>query len=432
MAIMLREFIGGISAKTVGDYGNSIDLKESAQPKANVDALAPNSLMVEIEGLHAAPFATGNYTRYTAKALKASIPSWTSPYRRPLLKHHNEDNGEPIGRVISAEYVTKNTRSGTPALKFLVNVPDKDAIEGVKNGLLLTTSVGVTAYEVKCSICGAHITNAEEGCPNGHNRGDTYEGETCYWDIENFRAKEISYVDVPSDMYAKNLNYYPAVEKRGSETQIKESLDDKLATKKGEEQMEEKLKEAEAKIADFEKKVADLAEEKKASESKAVELEESVKALNEKITELEKTNAELKESLDESVKLKETLESEIANTKAELKESVTDTFLTLREALGRKVADVETIKARSLDSLKDSIVDMKESFTAQANSKAVEMKESQQKDDEGVQGGKVADLANSIKNPAAVDVKESEQVTNSVDLKAGLQNIFSSVMAARC
>ena len=432
MAIMIREFVenGKSFAKRVSDYHAPVSLTEGAKaPKSNVDALDPNSLMVEIEGLHAVPFATRNFTRYTAKALRASVPSWTNPYRRPLLKHHNEENGEPIGRIIAAEYVTRDTRSGTPALRFTVNVPDQAAIEGVKNGLLSTTSVGVIAHDVRCSICGEPITDVEEGCPNGHERGSTCQkddgtSEICYWDVHAMEAKELSYVDVPSDMYAKNIDYYPAQDKKSSnQPQLKESLDKNLQNK-GEqhmpEEMKAKLEEATAKVSELETKVTELTEAKTASESKVVELTESVEKLTAQVTELTEQKSALETAAKEAAELKESMEKEIADTKAALKESMTETYVTLREAMGDKVENVDSIKERPVEALKYSILDMKESLSK----KSVKSKKEEPK--------ATIDpaAAGSVKDPSlnAPELNESVQ-TERIDLKAGLKSIFGDIMS---
>lgn len=434
MAIMIREFVenGKNFAKKVSDYHAPLSLTEGVNVKSNVDALDPNSLMVEIEGLHAVPFATRNFTRYTAKCLKDSIPSWTNPYRRPLLKHHNEENGEPIGRIVAAEYLSRNTRSGTPALKFTVNIPDEQAKEGVRNGLLSTTSVGIIAHDVRCSICGAPITDVEEGCPNGHERGNVCEmsdgtSETCYWDIHRMEAKELSYVDVPSDMYAKNIDYYPVRDKSSNQPQLKESLDKNLQNK-GEqhmpEEMQAKLDEANAKVSELETKVTELTEANKASESKVTELTESIKSFEAQVAELTEKKTSLEAAAEEAAQLKESMEQEIAEAKAALKESMADTFVTLREAMGDKVEDVEAIKSRPVEALKYSILDMKESLAK----KTVASKNEEDNDDKKVTPA----AAGSVANPTigAPELAESHK-SKPVDLKAGLKSVFDAVLSAR-
>ena len=431
---MIREFLENNAAgfaTDVGDYKASLNITEADH--TNVDAVAPDSIMVEIEGIHAAPFSTRNYTRYTPKCLRDSVNSWTQPYRRPLIKHHNEENGEPIGRIVSAEYTTRNTRSGTPALKFTVNVPDEKAKESIQNGLLSTVSIGVIAHDIRCSICGKPILDAERGCENGHKRGVTYtldsgEKATCYWDIHEMEAKELSYVDVPSDMYAKTIDIYPAEKHSSNQSSIKESLDSSnIIPEEGEQNMAEQQNELEKTVSELKAKISELTEAKKASDDKATELAETKDKLEKQVAELTEAKKALETSIEESKQLKETMEAEIADTKAKLKESMADTYATLREALGSKVKDIENIKARSVDSLQDSIIDMKESLAAK---QAVDVKESAEEKAPETKKVDLKEAAGSVKDPSVKGTADSKEVER-VDLKAGLASIFSSVMSAR-
>lgn len=419
-------------AENAADYDGTLEMTEASHAKTDVDAIDPNSLMVEIEGIHAAPFATRNYTRYTAKCLKNSIASWTHPYRRPLLKHHNEENGEPIGKIVAAEYMSRNTRSGTPAIKFTVNVPDEDAKKRIKNGLLSTTSIGVIAHDVRCSICGSPITDAKKGCPKGHHRGAAYDGKTCYWDIHDMEAKELSYVNVPSDMYAKNVDIYPAQEPESSnQPQIKESLD--MNTGKGEqEQMAEpnkptELEEAKAKVSELQSKVTELEEAKKSSEGKVAELTEANNKLTAQVAELQESINGLNAAAEEAKQLKESMEKEIADAKAEVKESLAGQYVALREALGHKVDDMEKIKSRSTESLKDSIMDMRESLNS-AKDKAPEEKPEPPKGDLDTK-----ESAGRVKDPTLNDGKDEKasKKKKQVSLREAAMDIFSGVMSAR-
>lgn len=227
MALMIREYTGDKFIKT-NEIKTPLNLTEATiETNVSDEAIDPNSLMVEIEGIHAYPHATRNFTRYMPKCLKNSISLWTTPYRRPLIKHHNEENGEIIGRICAAEYKTSKTLSGTPALVFTVNVPGEEAKKDVKNGILSTASIGVMAYDVRCSICGTHLEDGDE-CEHERGREYTVNGkkEVCYWDVYSMEPKELSYVIVPSDIYAKNTKIYPATNSRNKPI-IKECLNNK-------------------------------------------------------------------------------------------------------------------------------------------------------------------------------------------------------------
>ena len=430
IAIAIKEYVDAKFTTPVSS--GEIQLTEGALALQKDNYIDPDSLMVEIEGIHASPAATRNFTRYMPKALKASVPTWTAPYRKPLIEHHNEENGQIIGRIIDAEYVTKNTLSGTPALKFTVNVPDERAKKDIKSGLLATTSIGATAHDVRCSICGSHIESAEEGCPNGHERGGRYNGETCYWDIYSIEGKELSFVVVPADPYSQKTAVYPATESTSKKpTVIKESYTEdnqedglSIPSEKG-----ANMAKKEVTAEDLAAEVASLKESLDAQTKKAVELEESLKEATEKIEALEKEKVELSESaqtleasnkdFEEALKsetaLRESLEQEISDTKAQLKESVLDMYVSLRESLGYET-DAEKVSSRSVESLKDSVVDLKESLSLKSAAPVVEVKE------------KVEVKPNSVEDPT---LKESEDEDNKkisvrekIDLKSGLANLF--------
>ena len=419
MAMMIKEQIDKDFLSIVDGFNQHLDLSEAA----GSSVIDPNSIMVEIEGIHAAPFATRNYTRYTPNCLKKSVASWTNPYRRPLIKHHNEEDGEIIGRICEAKYITKNTRSETPALLFTVNIPGEQAKADVKSGLLETTSIGVIAHSVKCSICGQELANGET-CE--HERGAIYNGETCYWDIHEMEAKELSYVIVPSDMYAKNIDIYPATASNSKVKAFAESLNQDLNLTKGDitdmpEDLKVKLQESEAKVTALTQEVT--------------ELKEAATQTSEKIAELEKTNSDLtavKESLEqeleglktekddltqkmtEAAQMREGLEAQVAEVKAELKEALVQNFVTMREALGHSDVDVEAVKNRSEESIKDSISDLSKDF-----------KESLTKKDKDI-----SNLGNTLQNPSLKESEEKKDVkeVETVDLKEQFYNIFSDIL----
>jgi protease/scaffold len=419
MAMMIKEQIDKDFLSIVDGFNQHLDLSEAA----GSSVIDPNSIMVEIEGIHAAPFATRNYTRYTPNCLKKSVASWTNPYRRPLIKHHNEEDGEIIGRICEAKYITKNTRSETPALLFTVNIPGEQAKADVKSGLLETTSIGVIAHSVKCSICGQELANGET-CE--HERGAIYNGETCYWDIHEMEAKELSYVIVPSDMYAKNIDIYPATASNSKVKAFAESLNQDLNLTKGDitdmpEDLKVKLQESEAKVTALTQEVT--------------ELKEAATQTSEKIAELEKTNSDLitvKESLEqeleglktekddltqkmtEAAQMREGLEAQVAEVKAELKEALVQNFVTMREALGHSDVDVEAVKNRSEESIKDSISDLSKDF-----------KESLTKKDKDI-----SNLGNTLQNPSLKESEDKKDVkeVETVDLKEQFYNIFSDIL----
>lgn len=417
MALMIREYTGDKFIKT-NEIKAPLNLTEATiETNVSDEAIDPNSLMVEIEGIHAYPHATRNFTRYMPKCLKNSISLWTTPYRRPLIKHHNEENGEIIGRICAAEYKTSKTLSGTPALVFTVNVPGEEAKKDVKNGILSTASIGVMAYDVRCSICGTHLEDGDE-CEHERGREYTVNGkkEVCYWDVYSMEPKELSYVIVPSDIYAKNTKIYPATNSRNKPI-IKECLNNKGVKKMpNNDDLEKELKEAKDKIAKLEQDIKDLTEDKTNSENKISELTETNSKLAKQVADLNEAKNKLEEEKLEEAQLREGVENALAEAKKETREYMVHTLQAMRQAIGKEALADEMIKNRTVDSIKDSICDLKEEFNLKTSKK-----------------NPVNSLPNpdNLKNPTLANnkpVKEKKEKQNSnIDLEEGLKNIVGSL-----
>ena len=425
----------------ITSVASDLEISEAAVEK-NID---PSSLMVDIEAIHAMPHATRNYTRYTEKCLKNSVPFWTKPYNKPLIKHHNEKNGDIIGRVIDASYKMKDTLSNTPALVLTVNIPGEQAKADVKNGINQTVSIGVIATDVRCSICGKPIELDESGnvISCDHKKGHVYGKETAFWDIYSMEPKEISYVIVPSDMFACNIKSYPAVKNKSPV--VNESYKGEGTTEVMDiNEMEVKLKAAEEKASSFEAGFKALKESQNNLELKVTEaneradsavgkltivetenneltkkieiLEAANTELTTKVSDLTNVQADLQSKAAEELKMREGLETELASVKVALKESLIDTLQALRKVNGKAELDREQLRNREESSIRDSIADLK-----------FEMQESvvqQQSVPGSITNPALAEEANETDN---IPVKESE----SVDLKAGLETIFMAIAGAR-
>lgn len=367
MAILLREYLGSPAGEE--STCTQINLTEASNVLSTVSR---DSIMVDIEGIHVGP--TRNFTWYTKEALIGSIPSWTKPYERPLILHHNETDGKIIGRILAAHYNDANTRSGTGALLFTCNVSDEDGKKGVKDGRLKTTSIGVIAHDVRCSICG-HVISEYGECE--HERGVSYNGEICYWMVYKMEAKELSYVIVPSDIYAHNIRVYSPDQKNLTENTTKKGVS-KVEDLKENVNVEETVIVEDADKKDT--KVNETAPTKKTEEvikSETVEeLKELIAKLNEKIEELNTQLKEQEDKTNEALKLKEAAENELITANAQLKEFAVEQIIMFREQLGRPALLKENLMNRSHESLMDSIIDLKEEMNITNPVGKIEIKES--------------------------------------------------------
>lgn len=157
---------------------------------------AQRKLFVTVEGIHTG--MTKNKTFYPGDTLSESVPTWTTPHHKPVLKNHNEYS-EPLGRIVSGEYV-ESTLTDKYTVRLKLEVTDQDAIDKVLDGRYLTLSVGGSANRVLCSACAKDLVK-EGYC--GHRRGQTYEGKEAYWTIAQYTGDEISFVNMPADVHAQ-------------------------------------------------------------------------------------------------------------------------------------------------------------------------------------------------------------------------------------
>ena len=406
MAIEIKEYVGH-EFVSVNATKETTNLQEG-YVETYIDE---NSLMVEIEAIHSR--VTRNNTYYSPECLKESVPYWTNPYERPVIMHHNERDGQIIGRIKSVEYKETDTRSGTSALVFTANVGDEDGKKGIKNGTLSTVSIGVIAHDLRCSICGTNL--AEEGMCE-HEKGETYDGKLCYWIINKMEPKEVSYVIVPSDIYAHNIRVYDAIKKKKSEVkesvennifedllkstkEIVDSIQESTETQEGTQVDEEVEKGAKTKEPETtEEKTTETTtevEETKASdetqeenkeeseeakakeESKEEEKEESSEKENEeliaakaKIEELTKEietlkaeNEKLSNKADNEKRLRESAESRLVEYQAKEKKALVEQINKLRTDLNLTAEDEATLIESSEETLRSTIKQLNE-FTA--------------------------------------------------------------------
>lgn len=388
MAIEIKEYVGHEFVSV-----NHTPTKLKNMTESNVETYVDeNSLMVDIEAIHSR--VTRNNTYYSPECLKDSVPYWTNPYERPVIMHHNEKDGVIIGRIKSVEYKEAGTRTGTPALVFTANIGDDEGKKGIKNGTLSTVSIGVIAHDLRCSICGTNL--AEEGLCE-HEKGETYDGKLCYWIINKMEPKEVSYVIVPSDIYAHNLRVYEAVKKKKSEVkesvdnifedllkstqEIVDSIQESTETQEGTQVDEEVKKDAETKAPETEKepkadepkeepakdeeKEEEQQEAPKSKEGKESKSEESKEDESKEEDKKEEDAEEKTEEPKEDNKAKEELEA--AKVKiAELEKEV-NTLKAENEKLNNKVDNEKRLKESAEAKLVEYQAKEKKALVEQVN-----------------------------------------------------------------
>lgn len=340
--------------------------ESSNEPNETVEKKT-HGIVVEIEAIHSEPYVTGNSTIYTVKGIQESIPKWTKPYNIPVIKHHNDSDGDIIGRVIDAKIKDSVLVPGTKALVLTADIIESEAKEGVRTGLLQTVSIGGRTNDVRCSICGADMKND----PCNHVRGQVYEGQVCTWMINDVTPDEVSYVIVPSDKNAKNIKIH-----------YDDSADTKVSESAG------NVREAQNELPDFikgEEEVSITESQEKETEAnmeKETQTPEDVKTVPEKADDVQVKESEQEPAIQEpgvageEIKLKESIEDLLQKVNAismeviSLRQSLTQEVSavkeqaeTLKESLATTDKKIEDFKTSSKAELEEAVTTVKESLT---------------------------------------------------------------------
>lgn len=406
-----REYIG------FSPTSENITIKESViKPVKKSDHEdSDEKLIVEIEAVHAYPFVTRNNTRYSFQGLEASLSEWTHPYNIPIIMHHNDQDGQIIGRAIDARLGDSERLIGSKALFITAEILDDDAQKNIKSGLLSTVSIGMTGHDVRCSICGQDLN--EGTCE--HVRGEKYDGQTCCWDFISMSPIELSYVIVPSDKYAKNIKVYdngeyekqdhtpnnlsiPQQGETGTNIRANESMEKEKLT------VEEPKTEVEGKESTEEVKTEKV-------ETPEVEKTETPEIKGEEKTEIE----ELKGQIAELIKANETLATKVSN--------LTDDLLAYKSEARKETASLIEGKEKLEEALK-SVQEVKDGFDAfkteseeKVKTEIASMKESFE------DKIKTLDLTNSVvTDPNAKNNQSTEiQIKEAAELKP-LSDVFNA------
>lgn len=332
----------------------------------------PKKLVVRMEAIHVG--RTKNYTFYTKEGLSDGLESWTNPYNKPVLTHHNDYDGEPIGRIISAQFYDV-TASGRPGLVFTAEITDKQAIPKVLDGRYTTVSIGASTDRVTCNICGTDRT--KEFCE--HVRGESYEDLTCHYIIGKTIGREVSYVNVPADEFAGNVSVAIAesaenIHHSDLKTVTNEGgsfMDDlQTETANAQEPVQEPIVESEKEPSILEESVEPSVEEQVTvnitdEETKKVQETNELTAVKQQEDQEKIKALELQvELLSRELSLVQHEQSQLVS---QMKRLVAERVVEMKRALHKPdvlaVSVEEAINAyaekRSLDSLKDSLEDLK-------------------------------------------------------------------------
>jgi hypothetical protein len=339
---------------------NLLDVR-MAKDDNGVAESTENGVTVWIEAIHA--LTTENSTTYTAQELRGSETkktgqySWNYPYDAPVLTHHNQHNGEPIGRVVAAKF-SSSSQAGPPVIKLKCEITDPEAVEKVKDGRYQTVSIGGYAEHAYCSICGKDWLT--EGSCN-HWPGREYGEESkelAHLILGDINFIEVSFVNVPADQHAQITTIVEGIDREEVENK-NENIEESINTQGGTAMtLEEQVKILEEKVK-VKKEKAEVVETKlKTTESKLETLKES----NELLTEEKEVLEGRVENLETEI---EALVAENAELKSNQHKAMAEKVVDLKIQLGRvkeesredKIAD--HVK-RTAESLRDTLSDLTE------------------------------------------------------------------------
>lgn len=174
------------------------DLSESLNEFVEHRGAMERGLIIEVAAIHEG--TTANFNHYPATELAAALPSWTSPYPKPVLLHH-DPLSEAVGRIIGARM--DKEADGTPYVRLQVAITDTEAMKKVKDRRYLTGSVGGKAGKASCTICQADWANASMfDMPCKHRRGKSYNGKLAGIEMGDIAFKEYSFVNMPADQHS--------------------------------------------------------------------------------------------------------------------------------------------------------------------------------------------------------------------------------------
>jgi hypothetical protein len=213
-------------------------------------------LIVRLKATHAG-IITKNNGYYLPDKMRAGVPSWTQNYPKPILIHHNDD-ADPIGRVIKADYVDisnvvrdrykdktikdsvgKTTKEvlltevidklvggkyshakavdvvtnltdavlddpnyeGLGYIQLIVSISDSDAKQKILDGRYLTGSTASTTNKAVCSVCKEDW--ADSGGPCEHRPGKSYDGVKAFLIAGELTYNEYSFVNRPADRHSQ-------------------------------------------------------------------------------------------------------------------------------------------------------------------------------------------------------------------------------------
>jgi hypothetical protein len=252
------------------------------------------ALIVVAEAIHSG--MTGNFNFYPRAELERAVTTWTEPYNKPVLTHHNLDS-EPVGRVVGARFRKSSLKMNSYCAELTLNITDPDAQKKIEDGRYHTLSIGTTITSAVCSIC---KNDWAQGTPCEHRKGRVYDGKLCYWIAKIGEHVEVSFVNYPADPYAQIIDIKTAEEKtQESMDAVKLSDAGSICNRRNGEVAMEKMELIEEIVEAFEEPVENKEESTEVVQANE-ETQDAVGELKGQIEELKQQLEAVKAAVEES------------------------------------------------------------------------------------------------------------------------------------
>ena len=319
--------------------------------------------------------------------MEKDAESFINPFHKPVLKNHNQYNGEPLGRIKQAYHGESALTDERTAIHLKVRITDKSSFEKFLDGRYQTVSIGGSMNTVTCNICGKNILKDGKFKFCGHWRGEVYKDQVCYWGARDIEYHEVSVVNTPADDFAQimkvtvltssdennNLNNnnkeenQMAAQNTGSTTAdtAKKSICDIIDSMLGTQAAPVVQPEASAQDNNNSGGGVSTQDSGTGPDDHGQASDDAVQKLNDQITELQKQNKELTDKLAESEKKLQQAEADMQATQATC-DSYKEKCVTLAElnksmtvdAYVSKEISVGAIKAENADARKEELKKM--------------------------------------------------------------------------
>lgn len=142
-----------------------------------------------------------DYERFLPKTLRELAKLFVG---KTVIMDHFWSAANQTARIYAGDVEEENGVTRMILRAYMLRTEETaEAIRAIEGGILREVSVGCTAKEIRCSVCGELYGS----CP--HRKGQEYDGKICHGELHGAQdAYELSFVAVPSQKGARIIKGY--------------------------------------------------------------------------------------------------------------------------------------------------------------------------------------------------------------------------------